>query len=143
MTAPQPPVSGFLPVAAVRNLRQRAERGITARAEVQREVRVKTGPGTYTTTWTIVTGLAAVRCAFRPAVVPSETLRADAVQALGEYEVQLPHGTAVTEAHRLVIVHTVLGIASPIRLAVTGVERTTQPEIVRRVYGTSVSEAAA
>lgn len=142
MTAPLPPQSGFLPAGAVRVLRARAERGMTARVEVQRRVRVKTGPATYTTTWATVSGLAAVRCAFRPATTPTETLRADAVAALAEYEVQLPHGTAVDESHRLVIGHKVPGVVSPIRLEVTGVERTTQPEIVRRVYGRAVTEAA-
>lgn len=136
MTAPTAPASGFLPTAAVRTLRQRAERGMTARAEVQALTRLKTGAATYTETWATVAGLAAVRCAFRPAVVPREAVRADAVAALAEYEVSLPHGTPVTESHRLVVAHAVPGIASPIRLDVTGVERTTQPEIVRRVYGT-------
>lgn len=142
MTAPTTPESGYLSPRAIATLRARAERGMTARADVQQPTRTRVGPGQYRDEPATVPGMGAVKCAFRPATTPREAVRADAVQALSEFEVTFPHGTPIDETMTLVISHLVAGVPAPLTLQVTGVERTSRPEIVRRVYASDASAPA-
>lgn len=136
MTSPTAPASGFLDGRALAQLRRRKEIGMTARAEARRvpSAPIRIGPGQYSDAPVPVPGLAAVKCAFRTRTPGREVIGADAVQALSEFEVEFLPGTPIDESMTLVIAHRVPGIPSPITVQVTGVERRSDPEIVRLVY---------
>lgn len=101
-------------------LRRLIEPTLTARAAVQRLVRTKTGPATYTDVWTTVAGQEALPCKFRVAAAPAEIATADAVRAVSRYTVTMVTGTAVDASQRLVVTHTEPGVPSPLTLDVIG-----------------------
>ena len=129
----------FHSTATIARMAARSVAAMPYTAQVLRgtQVRAPSGGG-YTTTWVVVGSYA---CRLRPGGDPKEMVDQGELNEVRLFTVALPAGTAVAAPDRLVITHTIVGLASPITLEVLGVV-VRSVEIERQVRAQRVGPVA-
>jgi hypothetical protein len=89
-------------------------------ADVEAWTRVREPGGTYTTTWTVEQN--DLPCRLATVGTPAERLASGSFSEVKEFRVDFAYGTLIAPSNRrLVITHTLPGIASPLTMYVTGI----------------------
>lgn len=89
-------------------------------ADVEAWTRVREPGGTYTTTW--APEQSSLPCRLATVGTPTERLASGSFSEVKEFRVDFAYATLIAPSNRrLVITHTLPGIASPLTLYVTGI----------------------